>query len=378
MFQSRALQMGSRYKQLMFGEGGFMIMAAQWQIIASTVRGASHIRTGLPNQDALRSPQPSERGAPIVLAIADGHGSVKSFRSAVGAQYAVDVAAEVLRGLALSAAEVLSVVADSAKIEEQIARPIVAKWRDAVGQDLAARPFTEEELLGASQHEPGNREVVSANPVIAYGTTVLAALITEAFILYVQLGDGDIVTVSREGVVTRPLPTDARLFANETTSLSSSKAWQDFRVGGVPLTNEPPELILLATDGYANSFRTDADFLKVGADYLDLLRTEGVHNVADTLPDWLEEASRLGSGDDVTVDMLYRPTVMDEPLQGPNLEPPALAPTAPATLDRPLVVEPINTITARTQLVRSAVVSIVLALIAMLLLRFLRKKRPGA
>jgi hypothetical protein len=64
--------------------------------------------------------------------------------------------------------------------------------------------------------------------------------------------------------------------------------------------------VLLSTDGYANSFASPDAFLKVGRDYLDMLRTEGAEEVAKNLPAWLEETSQNGSGDDITVGIIYR------------------------------------------------------------------------
>jgi hypothetical protein len=70
-------------------------------------------------------------------------------------------------------------------------------------------------------------------------------------------------------------------------------------------------LILVATDGYANSFVNDAAFLRVGSDILDILRRDGAQVVQDSLGDWLREASDAGSGDDITVGLLYRADILD-------------------------------------------------------------------
>ena len=59
-------------------------------------------------------------------------------------------------------------------------------------------------------------------------------------------------------------------------------------------------LVLLATDGYANSFREDRGFLKVGTDLLGMLRSDGLDHVKANLGDWLRETSEGGSGDDIT------------------------------------------------------------------------------
>src|SRR5262249_50369285 len=105
-------------------------------------------------------------------------------------------------------------------------------------------------------------------------------------------------------VVTKPLVKDDRLFANETTSLCTPDAWSDFRVNFQPITNEQPALILLATDGYPNSFRDEAGFLKVGTDILKTIHAEGLGRVKDSLEGWLSDSTRAGSGDDVTLGIL--------------------------------------------------------------------------
>src|SRR5436190_794120 len=65
----------------------------EWRILGQTVIGASHVRTGKPNQDALlsRQAQADKSGTPLFIAIADGHGGDKYFRSDIGAKTAVEV-----------------------------------------------------------------------------------------------------------------------------------------------------------------------------------------------------------------------------------------------------------------------------------------------
>jgi hypothetical protein len=65
-----------------------------------------------------------------------------------------------------------------------------------------------------------------------------------------------------------------------------------------------PTLVLLSTDGYANSFRSDDDFLKIGQDYLEIIREQGIASLAEELPAILTEATQQGSGDDITLAIL--------------------------------------------------------------------------
>ena len=119
------------------------------------------------------------------------------------------------------------------------------------------------------------RRKVATNPIVAYGATILSVIVTEYYMVFLQLGDGDILVVSEEGEVMRPLPKDERLFANETTSLCLPYAWRDFRVRFQTIINSSPALILVSTDGYSNSFEIDEEFLKIGPDILDRLRLDG-------------------------------------------------------------------------------------------------------
>ena len=77
-------------------------------------------------------------------------------------------------------------------------------------------------------------------------------------------------------------------------------------------TSDLPALVLLSTDGYANSFRDDGGFLQIGGDVLQILREDGIEGVERNLTSWLSEASELGSGDDITLCGLWR-TVEEVP-----------------------------------------------------------------
>ena len=78
-----------------------------------------------------------------------------------------------------------------------------------------------------------------------------------------------------------------------------------FRFRFQHLQEASPALIMMSTDGYSNSFSSDADFHKVGPDLLRILRTDGPQEVSGLLAGWLSEASAKGSGDDVTLGVIY-------------------------------------------------------------------------
>lgn len=284
-----------------------MAAISSWEVVGASVRGAAHLRNGLPNQDAIGWSPRSAGACPLAIAVSDGHGSNRCFRSDAGAAMAVEVA---LRAMAeFGASQTGSFSAQSAEqtAHELVARSLVARWCEAVQADLQRRPFVGAELDCLQKQEgAAARHSVERNPIIAYGATLLTVLATDSFVLYLQLGDGDIITVSESGEVTRPLPKDERLLGNETTSLCLPEAWHDFRISLHPLDRGAPGLIIVSTDGYANSFRDEAGFLQVGSDLLRLIRSDGLGCVSSNLASWLEETSRGGSGDDITVGIVCR------------------------------------------------------------------------
>ena len=265
---------------------------ANWKIIGKSVRGASHERSGLPNQDAIDWYPKSGLGLPLIIALSDGHGSRKCFRSDRGARFAVSAAVEAAKAIAVLPAESGRSIKKMA--EEQIPKQIHRCWKERVDRDIQEFPFTEEEKL-----------LSDPNPYLPYGATLLLALLTPSFLLFLQLGDGDIVVIRENGDTQRPVPKDDRLLGNETTSLSASDAWKDFRFCFLPVLDSLPRLIMLSTDGYANSFRDDQSFRKVGTDILEIAKSEGIAYIENNLEEWLKTASVSGSGDDITAGFAF-------------------------------------------------------------------------
>ncbi len=283
-----------------------------WQALGASVRGAAHVRANRPNQDALRWWPRQGQGSSLILAIADGHGGARYARSHLGARLAVRTAVQVLSrdlsDLLPADAAQLDLIQLKREIEGWLPKILVRRWQERVQRHLRRYPLTDaERALLSKPSADRNQPAGMRSALHAYGATLIAALLTQEFHLYVQLGDGDILTVAADGRVSRPpLAEDARLLANETTSLCMRDAWSSVRLYFQPLVGAPPSLILLATDGYANSF-VDADaFIQVGADLLDAVRAQGVPAIDAELPTWLADTSFSGSGDDITVAMAFR------------------------------------------------------------------------
>lgn len=278
-----------------------------WKVAHACVRGSAHVRSGLPNQDAAQCiviPGQGSTSPIAIAAVSDGHGGARHFRSQIGSSLAVSTAVDVLQNFLSE--RIGESGADSIGADEiqTLQRKLVNHWTAAVSADLENHPLTSEELTELENGDGvDSRTSVETLPILAYGATLLVAAATDNLILYLQLGDGEILCVNSSAETTRPLPGDERLVGNQTTSLCQPDAWREFRAGWFG-AHDIPALVLLSTDGYANSFRSDDDFLKIGSDYLEIIRQQGIATLAEELPEILNQATRQGSGDDITLAIL--------------------------------------------------------------------------
>lgn len=257
---------------------------------AATVPGAVHLRNGRPNQDAVAWLPASGEGERVVMAVSDGHGGAASPRSALGSAFAVDVTVEELSQLAHP------VTPDTV---DRAFAAIVERWRQRVSEHLAGQPLTPAELESGGVRAGAGTAVIADRPTIAYGATLLFAIVSDQQLVLGQIGDGDVLVVGAAGRAVRPLPLDPRLVAHVTTSLSDDDPLSNART--MVLDPADSRLVLLSTDGYANSFATDDAFLQVGYDLLCSVESQGVGSVRESLPGWLAETTLHGSGDDISV-----------------------------------------------------------------------------
>jgi hypothetical protein len=267
-----------------------------WQVLAKSIKSANHPL----NQDAIKHFISRDREF-VIVAVADGHGSRKCFRSNIGSKIAVHVLLKIFKQhLSSNTLDLLQSGFNG--IAQNMAKTIHRQWLEKVKKHLQNNPFTcEEEKI-----DPG----VFNNQIISYGTTLLGAIITKNYILYMQLGDGDILLVNNQTVI-RPIAKDENLIANETYSLCNKDADSLFKFYFQPIIEGLPDLILISTDGYSNSFPNDLEFQKVALDFDNLYRQEGIGFIKKNITSWLTETTVHGSGDDLTAILVFK-TLEDE------------------------------------------------------------------
>lgn len=286
-----------------------------WRVIGASVRGSSHRRWNLPNQDAIAWDRIDDGGPSLILALSDGHGSRRCFRSHVGARLAVQTAVETLRRFARSLHDETNLRTIKRIADDHVARRLVRDWRRAVEADLDRSPFSGEACECAAPEAEVNGP--TENRLLAYGATLMAVLVTASYAAFWQIGDGDIRIAWPDHATEAPVPGDARLIGNETTSLCTEQAWRDFRFHFQPFFEMTPMLILCATDGYGNAFRRPEDFEKAVADFAEMAAADQIDQINAHLPGWLTDATVSGSGDDVTLGLICRAVDPFAALAGP-------------------------------------------------------------
>lgn len=267
-----------------------------WQILSAKIRGALHRRQNKPCQDAICYHHFMPHG--LVCAVADGHGSELCPYSEDGARIATRCVVKLMEDMAYynDDNELYTLMGQLSSVT--LPQQIEKKWKDEVLRFHATQNrVSREEKLKDKEKEAIYK---------LYGTTLMMLVITSEFIYAAQIGDGDMLCVDENGGVQYVIEQTVT-YGVETHSLCERKAWRHFKTVYFPVTDDfKGQLFLMSTDGYANSFVSNQDFLQVGNDYYELLRQYDGDTIEKMLPDWLNEASINGSGDDMTLALIYR------------------------------------------------------------------------
>jgi Protein phosphatase 2C len=304
---------------------------AAWRVIVGSVRGLAHVVRYLPNQDSVESRAIARDGG-VVVAVADGHGAARHFRSSTGSRLAVRAGCAVVGELTAAASEPWD-AETAGTLCDLLPESIVGRWRELVAQHLASHPYSAPELSAL--------EAAGDGPRIPYGSTLLVALITGDWLICAQIGDGDLLAVRPDGTGWTPVAGDDRLDGIHTTSLCQVGAVASFRAAAHDLRTEPLLALLLSTDGYGNAQASDPWQPVVAGELAELAIQHDAAWFRRQLPVWAERcASAAGSRDDTTLALLLAPdskqlAAAAQPAAAPDpaAEPPpgtAPAPVVPA------------------------------------------------
>jgi serine/threonine protein phosphatase PrpC len=252
-------------------------------------QGASHLRVNQRCQDSLAIWSGAAAGSPcLIAAVADGHGDVRHDLSHLGAAFAVRAAVDELLSLFTHSWQEQGPLACCRSFKADFPRRVGRRWRQAVLADARNR---------ADEEPPQRQKKYSLK--VRYGTTLLAALVTEHTVHLAQLGDGAVFLIRPAGGIEAPLLSAATAIGPATNSLCSAGAPNLIQTA--VLDRAEGGLLFLATDGLVNAFPDDEEMHKFALSLQDRFQEYGLTRVVKSLPGWLDRCSSEGSGDDITL-----------------------------------------------------------------------------
>ena len=264
-----------------------------WITLGSSVIGASHVKRNIENQDSIGLGE-------NIIAISDGHGSIGYTRSSQGAKFATNIIKEIYMEAPLT----LHMKDLDIHIRHLKTR-FLHLWQKAIEIDLEQYPLTEEEFRKISAKSTFLTSFNLNNKVI-YGCTFLCAIVYGDFILLLNHGDGDVLACDESGIFDLTIHNEKN-FANATLSLASLKDASEI---SHKIIDEIPHLLILFTDGVKNSYNdtdseTIAQFYKIPLAIKNSIVEEGKEKAIERTTALLEKITKEGSGDDVTIAILF-------------------------------------------------------------------------
>jgi len=241
-----------------------------------------------------------------ILAVSDGHGGEKHFRSDIGSKIAVDVGISSIKCFISNYPSLSGLQKkDIDSLFKQLKENIIYSWNEGISNHLSNNPLNNEEINKLSTYDKD--EYLSSSKITnyasIYGATFIAACVTSKFHFIIQLGDGDAVIKDTRGYY-MPMPIDEKLHFNVTTSLCEKDAIDSFRHF---YKQSLPISIILSTDGLKNSF-VNVDYLySLYDDILNDAKVESVEDLSRGLFEDLPVLSQKGSGDDISLAMMWDP-----------------------------------------------------------------------
>ena len=240
-----------------------------YRSFAVSVQGGSHIKSGTVCQDA--SGFYDDDGVSIAV-VADGHGDSNCFRSDRGATYAINCA---IKGIQQFVKEHEALFKQGLLkkpdppshrelekfIREKLIRQTVASWNMLVMTDCQKNPFTEQELENVSE-KYRKRYEEDENINKAYGTSLIAAAVTQWYWFAFHIGDGRFSVLYKDSEGDQPVPWDPKCYLNVTTSICDDDILDRGEEGvraylSLHTDKEPPAAFFLCSDGIDDNYPVD-------------------------------------------------------------------------------------------------------------------------
>lgn len=272
-----------------------------YELFCQSVQGAGHIKKDMPCEDyGIKF----ENDECKIFALGDGHGDSNCPRSSFGSRTICEIAVQELQLFAKEIRnqkweEQLMDKYGASELVNQLVTSIFGKWSCAVNEDFLQNPLSEKEELDAKDYIERYRRGERIEHI--YGTTFIACLMTDEYVLLLQQGDGRCVVFDCDGNATQPIPWDDRCFANVTTSVCDVDAVQSCRYHIIDLRQNAIIACVAGSDGVEDSFGSMDKMHTYYREKLQIACELGVEELEKHLSETLPGFSAEGSQDDTTI-----------------------------------------------------------------------------
>jgi len=325
-----------------------------YRSFAVTVTGSSHIKHGKGCEDS--SDKYDGSGVSIAV-VSDGHGDDNCFRSAKGAEFAVDCAkrgiqdfvkyldepedvdpdeinqedneirkkgvSELKRVLSISLKKSLkwmkrinqpipvpireSLLKNEeaeAELKERLVESIRNAWFKMTADDIANCPVTGEELINVGE-KYRKRYQEGKDLHHAYGATLITAAITSYYWFGIHIGDGRFTALYADGTFDQPVPWDEKCYLNVTTSICDDDVLEHARCYfSFHEVKAPPVAVFLCSDGIDDNYPVDENEKYLFKLYRTIALTfaeDGFESTSKQLEDLANQFATKGKGDDTSI-----------------------------------------------------------------------------
>lgn len=285
------------------------------EIIGHTCIGAKHIESGKPCQDYSATEVFGEQNDCYCIAVSDGHGSDKYFRSDRGSRFAVEISINAVKEFVkelpegtITASFAQSGVQEYASNKEPLEKcfrhlfdSICAQWHDRIMDDWNQNPPTEEEYINADSNKGDAvlKFFSKDNPHLptAYGCTLIVAVRTPKYWFAFHIGDGKCVAFKEDGSWFEPIPWDERCYENITTSLCHEGS-ESFRYC---YGTDQVQALFIGSDGMDDTYKPMSALANWYRQVLYLFEKYPSEDIQAQLMSTLPKLSENGSHDDMSV-----------------------------------------------------------------------------
>ncbi len=245
------------------------------KVFKCSVDGYKNIIKGLRSQDYIEFKKVDNN---LICSVADGHSSEYFTYSLEGAKLACRASIEILERYI---DKDLNLIKEELK-KYNIQKLIYDKWLELVKKHY----YTKKPLMFKTEY-------------LRYSTTLLAVLYTNDFILYLKIGDGNIIV--KENEIYKKI-INVKSNNHVVDSFGRTDAYKNMNYY-IENKNEGISNIIIFTDGYENSFDNDLDMFK-NLDNTILRYNKSVFSrwqLMNSYPSYLKYLTKNKSKDDISI-----------------------------------------------------------------------------